>query len=430
MPEHRAEEDTRVLSITSIALSFCAGFCALGRRGRRFRYGRLLGGLNAMGIFHGGIPLNESTLRTAIARLGSALVDQRRARCIIEPHADSSGYWFGGGNLCPLPDGGLLLVGRYRNAGDSTFGLAKGERGAELALFRSDDGGASFSKILSFSKADLAVGGHEVLSIEGAAIAYSSEGFELFVSTEKAGIDYPEGFEAFKKPGTGLWSIDRMAAADLAALGKAKPEAVELRGDPGRLHLKDPCFFRAGDGSTVLIFCSHPFGWSSSNSAYAIRPAGDKCFGDAVHDFFPRGTAWDVAATRVTDVLSLPGGLFGETRSVNLVFYDGAECMRRLEESPNAVRRPRGYSCEELAGLAYFIGDEFSKPIRLSPFEPLFVSPWGTGCSRYIHACADAFGIHAAWQQGRSSGAQPLVMNSLSWEEVSGILGQIPREGH
>ena len=50
-----------------------------------------------------------------------------------------TGFWFGGGNMVQDHDGTLWLVGRYRNHGDSRTGLGAGERGLELALFRSDD---------------------------------------------------------------------------------------------------------------------------------------------------------------------------------------------------------------------------------------------------------------------------------------------------
>jgi hypothetical protein len=52
----------------------------------------------------------------------------------------------------------------------------------------------------------------------------------------------------------------------------------------------------------------------------------------------------------------------------------------------------------------------------------LFVSPWGTGCSRYIHTCCLPDRVIATWQQSRSTGAQPLVMHSLSWDEIGNIV--------
>lgn len=368
--------------------------------------------------------MNDDRTVEQIKALGLALIDQARAHRVIEPHADQSGYWFGGGSLCIAPDGNLLVVGRYRNAGDSTFGLAKGQRGAELAVFESSNRGASFCKRLSFSKSALGVDGHEVLSIEGAALMHSESGFELYVSTEKAGVEYPGDLEAFRKPGTGVWSIDRLAAAGLDGLTHSEPRPVRLPGGPGHLHIKDPSLARFDDGTTVLYFCSHPFSWASSNSGYALRQAGATEFGPPVHDFFARGNCWDVAATRVTDALTLPGELFERTQPVSLVFYDGAECMRPHEQSPNAVRRPRGYSCEELAGLAWFVGSALDQIERISRNQPLFVSPWGTGCCRYIHACTSPDGVYAAWQQGQISGAQPLVLNFLSWDEVRRVIAE------
>ena len=69
--------------------------------------------------------------------------------------------WFGGGNAVRDPhDGSLLLIGRYRDAGDSRTGLTQGTRGRELAIFRSltADNGRSFEKINSWDKSDLHCG--------------------------------------------------------------------------------------------------------------------------------------------------------------------------------------------------------------------------------------------------------------------------------
>src|SRR5690348_2012601 len=137
-------------------------------------------------------------LERALIAFSSRLVDQQRARVIVGPKRDAPGFWFGGGNLALGPDGHLYLVGRYRNAGDSRIGLAGGERGAELAIFRSRDRGRSFEKVLSFSKSDLNVVGRHVLSIEGSALHWTSTGgVELFVSSEKDGVGYPPGFEDY-----------------------------------------------------------------------------------------------------------------------------------------------------------------------------------------------------------------------------------------
>jgi hypothetical protein len=361
-------------------------------------------------------------MKKKILSLGEALIDQKRARIIVKPYAAKPGFWFGGGNILETPEGEILVVGRYRNSGDSTTGLAKGERGLELAVFRSGDGGESFSKALSFSKEDLGVDGKKVLSIEGAALSAGTGGFELFVSTEKDGIGYPPGLEAYKKPGTGVWTIERIAASSLEGLKKAPLKTAASCRDPRFTHVKDPGIFRRSDGATVLFFCTHPYGWSSSNSAYSVRPAGGEEFGSPVFDFFPRGYTWDIAVTRLTDIFPVPGNLLGGSGTVNLAFYDGAECLRHHTENAKAVSRPRGYSCEEIAGLAVFEGDDINAIERISVEAPLFVSPWGTGSCRYIHCTAGKRGIYATWQQSRETGEQPLVMNFLSWDEVRRVL--------
>ena len=95
-----------------------------------------------------------------VEKLGAfakALVNQQAAKVIIPPQAAQPGFWFGGGNMIEDAEGNLLVVGRYRNRGDSRTGLHAGERGLELAIFRSENRGASFEKMLSFGKTDLAV---------------------------------------------------------------------------------------------------------------------------------------------------------------------------------------------------------------------------------------------------------------------------------
>ena len=57
-------------------------------------------------------------LERKLTRLGSTLIDAKRANPIIEPSQDDDGFWFGGGNAVRDPhDGSLLLIGRYRDAG-------------------------------------------------------------------------------------------------------------------------------------------------------------------------------------------------------------------------------------------------------------------------------------------------------------------------
>jgi hypothetical protein len=346
-------------------------------------------------------------------------VNPEQARILIEPYGKGMGCWFGGGNLVEGPGGDIYLVGRYRNPGDSTTGLAKGERGLELAIFRSSDGGQTFEKILSFSKKDLGFDGYDVLSIEGSALNLLEEGVELFISSEKANVFYPNPFEDFQKPGTGVWTIDRISASEIMGLKDQQAQLLFSSKDPQHLHVKDPVVYSPSAGGTILIFCTHPFGWSSSNSAYALRPPGSSRFSDPVYGFFPRGTTWDVAVTRISDILPLPEWkeVWGDG-AINLVFYDGAECLRAHEQSTWGVNRPRGYSCEELGGLAMQHSEDPTRIERVSKYVPLFVSPWGTGCCRYVHTVRTKDGILATWQQSQKDASQPLVMNFLSWQEV------------
>ena len=182
----------------------------------------------------------NALLERKLIRLGTRLIDQKKGRIVIEPTEDADGFWFGGGNCARDPrDGSLLLLGRYRDAGDSRTGLTAGTRGRELALFRSDDDGKSFAKIRSWDKSDLCYGS-TVLSIEGSALRLNTRRVEILVSTEKVRT-YPRQIAAFQKPGTGLWSIDRFAASSVARLNSQDDIAPLLKSDdPSYLHLKDP----------------------------------------------------------------------------------------------------------------------------------------------------------------------------------------------
>ena len=166
----------------------------------------------------------NALLERKLIRLGTRLIDQKKGRVLAEPTEDADGFWSGGGNCARDPrDGSLLLLGRYRDAGDSRTGLTAGTRGRELALFRSDDDGKSFAKIRSWDKSDLCCGS-TVLSIEGSALRLNKRRVEILVSTEKVRT-YPRQVTAFQKPGTGLWSIDRFSASSFFFCSAARAAA-------------------------------------------------------------------------------------------------------------------------------------------------------------------------------------------------------------
>ena len=362
-------------------------------------------------------------LERKLVRLGASLIDQRRAHLLVEPAENRSGFWFGGGNVVRDPhDGSLLLIGRYRDAGDSRTGLAQGPRGRELAIFRSTDNGRTFTKVCSWTKTDLYCGS-AVLSIEGSALRLNKRRVEVLVSTEKI-RSYPRPLTEYQKPGTGIWSIDVFSASRLDRLNPQENIAPLLGSDdPAYLHRKDPNLspgFRRGQ--QLLIYCTHPFSWASSSSGYAFLSA--RSCEDQNPDFFPRGPAWDVAAARITCRLPVPrAGAFSSLPPLSLYFYDGAECLRPHKSHKNAVERPRGYSCEELGGLAYGFDRDFPRLHRLSRLAPLFVSPEGTGCSRYVSVLAEEDGgLFAIWQRSSETGAQPLVGNRLTPGRVINLL--------
>jgi hypothetical protein len=361
--------------------------------------------------------------RQHLLAFGEALVNQERARVIVEPMRRAAGFWFGGGNLVEAPRGDLYLTGRYRNYGDSRTGLDAGTRGLELAIMVSHDRGQHFSKVLTLSKSDLDLPGLPVLSIEGSALHISDEGVELFISSEKGGRTYPDALGAFQKPGTGIWTIDHIKADTVDGLADADVHPLLISDDPRYLHIKDPLLHLRLDGDLVLGFCSHPFSWTSSNSAFAVRSKGDVDFSTPTYDFFGRGFTWDVAITRMTALLRIPRvGPFTDGPALNLVFYDGGESMRNYDEHVQAVKRPRGYSCEELGGLAVALEDDLTAIRRLSINAPAFVSPWGTGCSRYVDVLETESGYFVTWQQSQPDLSQPLVMNFVSREEALDLL--------
>ena len=131
-----------------------------------------------------------------------------------------------------------------------------------------------------------------------------------------------------------------------------------------------------------------------------------------------------MAALRVTCRLPVPKvGAFACLPSLSLYFYDGAESMHPLKAHEKGVTRPRGYSCEELGGLAYGFDRQFPRLHRLSHLQPLFVSPEGTGCSRYVSVLTEADGgLFATWQRSTSTRSQPLFGHRLTPRRVESLL--------
>jgi len=347
--------------------------------------------------------------RDQLVALLEALIDQESARVIVSPYQNAPGFWFGGGSLVQDENGAI--------------GLKVGERGLECALFCSKDGGETFRRVRSWSKADLSRPGREVLSIEGTALHRRRDGqWELYVSSEKA-ISYPPAIKSYQKPGTGVWTIDVITGPTPDELDvRTLTSVLENAERPEYLHVKDPVVFDLA-GKTHMVFCSHPFSWSSSNTGLATRTWGEERFEVARWEMVPRGATWDVAAMRITDRLPVPPvGVFAGQPSCSIYFYDGAECLRSHEENPLAHKRPRGFSCEELGGAFCGWDDAMPRVERLSILEPLFVSPWGTGASRYVATLATERGILATWEQSQPDGSQPLVGHWLDTSEIGRIL--------
>lgn len=370
------------------------------------------------------MPLLSPVQTKKLTALASALIDQNAARVLVEPLERGTGFWFGGGNVIRDRDGSILICGRYRVYGDSRTGVHSGERGKEAAIFRAPGFDGPFEKIATFSKADLSRPGRQVVSIEGVALHATAEGIEFFVSSEKD-IPYPDRIAKYLKPGAGVWSIDRLSAGRLADLSPASLEEAIPAGlhDPARLHTKDPWPFDLPNGDLVLGYCTHPFSWSSSGTALALRRKGGAAFETIANDLLRRGPVWDIAAARVTERLAIPKtGVFADAPDLSLYFYDSCECLRPLDENPKAVSRPRGWSCEEIGGIAVGADRDLTNVESLSVEAPLFLSPHGTGCSRYVAAIVDESGVFATWQQSQDDLSQPLVGHFLPMDRVREIL--------
>ena len=368
----------------------------------------------------------EESLERRLLELGRRLVDQHAARTLIAPLGNSFGFWFGGGNICLQDNGNILITGRFRNEGDARTGTGAGARGLECAVFSAESPTDDFQKVLSFSKQDLSHT-EEVVSIEGVSLipdSTSDTGFEFIISTEKKSA-YPKNLINFQKPGTGVWSIDLLKSESGLDSFKLDEMTTIARSEKGStLHYKDPVAFTTNNGETNIIFCHHPFSWSSSNTGLLTRNKNQNSFELISENILERGNSWDVACSRVTEKLSVPKiGPFADLPDLSLYFYDGAECLRPLDQNAKAAKRPRGYSCEELGGLAWGWDSEFPKLNKLSIDFPLFISPHGTGCSRYASAVSLPDGsIFAAWQQSQENESQPLVGNHLPSAEVERIL--------
>ena len=360
-----------------------------------------------------------------LKHLAIRLIDQRECTQIVEPYGKSEGFWFGGGNLIEQENGRILVSGRYRNHGDARTGVGAGERGLEFSVFELGDNLKSATKVLSLTKEDLSYQ-DEVVSIEGGCLLPSVEGtgIEAIISTEKKKA-YPKELINFQKPGTGVWSIDLLKGSSGISSISTKDAAVIVSSDePNTLHVKDPVAFRITPNATELFYCHHSFSWSSSNTGLQRRSDQGGGFKPVHENILPRGHSWDVACARITERLPIPKvGEFADLPNLSLYFYDGAECLRPLDQNKEAAHRPRGYSCEELGGLAWGWDNEFPKMQKISNYFPLFLSPFGTGCSRYVSAVNLRDGsIFAAWQQSQKGLSQPLVANYLSAKQIESIL--------
>ncbi|MCL5408987.1 MAG: exo-alpha-sialidase [Candidatus Omnitrophica bacterium] len=364
--------------------------------------------------------LLEKKYQEKLIELGKLIVNQKKSKIIVEPYIKEKGCWFGGGKIRSTGDGKIYLTGRYRNTGDSRYGNLIGERGAELAVFISEDSGKTFKKIRYWNKKDLTCNGKEVISIEGSSINFEKDKIEIYFSTEKK-ILYPEIVRKYQKQDTGIWEIDVLTGNNIEEIQSKNIKNVLFSQYPVNLHIKDPTVFQIKN-KTYMMFCEHPFSWTCSYSGLAVKEKDN--FNLISRDILYRGYTWDVAVTRITERLPVPKlGVFKNLPDISLYFYDGAECVREHHKSEKGVKIPRGYSCEEIGGFGYgFDGKMPPEIYRLSDLFPLFYSSEGTGSSRYVSAIYDGEKIYATWQKSMEDFSQPLVMNIVDKKEIEDIL--------
>jgi len=365
--------------------------------------------------------MNEELKRIEerVIELGRLLVNQEKSRVIVEPNQKEGGFWFGGGKILADKKGNIVVSGRYRNAGDSRYGTSAGERGLELSVFVSTDN-VSFKKIKFWGKKDLECAGKKVISIEGSSLHFGKNKVQMFVSTEK-NISYPSSFQEYQKPGTGVWEIDVFEGENLECLDTSGIKTVLSSRKPEKLHIKDPAVFDL-NGITWMFYCKNPFSWSCSYTGLACLKKGGE-LKVISEDVLPRGYTWDTAVSRITCRLPVPKvGIFANLSPVSIYFYDGAECVSKHPQTGKGIRRPRGYSCEEVGGLAWGFDEKFPELFRASKYLPLFYSLEGTGSSRYVSAFWDGKNLMACWQKSRADFSQPLVFNTLNRKEIEKIL--------
>ena len=107
---------------------------------------------------------------------------------------------------------------------------------------------------------------------------------------------------------------------------------------------------------------------------------------------------------------------------MTLGFYDGGECLRSHEGARPRLPPPARALLRGDRRADDFAGGDLEEPHRLSANEPLFVSPWGTGCSRYVTTLRAGDSIHAFWQQSQPDRSQPLVTHALSTADAARLL--------
>lgn len=274
--------------------------------------------------------------------------EPRTGETVLVPDAPGPGHWVGAPSvIADRQSDRVILAYRRRRPRD---GSAQ-ERGYLVALGESRDGGRSFRRIWSVTKAEVATS-----SLERFCVRRDPAGaWLLYTSWEDP-------------PSSGHWRISVVCAERPEQFSIAHARPVLTWTDVGVDAVKDPYVFRR-DGEMLMFLSTFltaqgPAPTSLATSADGIRFAWQ---GETLSVGRPGG--WDAYQARLSTVVPFDGGYVG--------YYDGAA-------SP-------ADDTEEHAGIACSL--DLVAWQRISAHGPALVSPHATGSLRYI----DVAEIGGAW---------------------------------
>ena len=128
-------------------------------------------------------------------------------------------------------------------------------------------------------------------------------------------------------------------SASVESLDISTIKTVISTQDANTLHIKDPVATRIKNDQTELIYCNHPFSWSSSNTGLALAVNNESSFTKISDSILPRGNSWDVACSRITEILPNPQiGSFINSPPLSFYFYDGQNAYVHSIKIPKQLK--------------------------------------------------------------------------------------------